>query len=1251
MALSFVTDGQGRTWIGKGSGLSCYNGETYLVYDADGEGGLPEAHIRDLCISGDGTLWIGDNRGVRFLKDGVFRTLENAPRSVVMRVQEYSPGSMLFSSRGGIYMSTPDGTVLSTDLNGLSFTSHLAVAPDGGIWTATHYLENNHVFKLSSSLEVISDMTLPSNVNVVDLSIMESGEVWTVTDHGVLIYDCSTAAQKKTPSSVEELVRGKEALFAKQYQNGSVLLGIKGDGLFGFRPAADRLTRLFPEERLMSDSYACYVSPSGRIWLSNDNGPSRMYWNGDRFTNLITEIQPEYFSSSNEMEVDHNGNLWIARGNWLLGYDPIKDELFQKIYNETGFVLVREEGGKRLWTMIGRGELRVYDLLDGKAVFLGTRKLNGDYIGGFNSDGNGHIWLMRSNDTRFLDSFSEIERIFPVKWDFVQSTMKDRGTGKYYLKSRDGSLYECSDSLIKTDLLLPEIEHPFTIFTGYDGTLYVGTTDDGIYYRRKSDSGFSHLGRGEGLPEDEIRGIIGDRQGIIWIATKSRISRYDPANGSITVFSASGFSAERPFSHNSGVLASDGNVYFCGEGGVAKVDVSRGSGQSSVPEARIDYVSVNGEYLLRNGEKPVLKHDKDNLRFNFSSIGEGLGERRLYSFMMQGLDRAWTVTDNPEASYHSLRPGKYTFTVRSTDSLGNCGTQDSFTFRIKPPFWTSNFAKALYAILTLLLVGSLIRFYIYLSIQREKALSAEEREKMKQDEVDYLTNLTHELRNPLTMIYGPVRQLSADPEIPERERNLLKVVRNSTSMLRNITDEIMNISGDSEVKEPLKVSKTDLSALVGGLAESSRYAFDEKGITLQTSIPGSVSGWADFDKVYKILMNLLTNALKYTPEGGTVKVNLSSEDGYATATVEDNGPGVPAGKEEEIFTRYARLEKDKAKEGSGVGLHYSRSLATIHKGSLIYSPSENGGSTFTLTIPISEGAYGESERTERTSTMELLSKGIASDGDIDHSKKTILVVEDSSEISMYLRYIFSEKFNVFTSPDGGSALKSMMSIVPDLVISDYMMPGMDGMELCRKIKEDDSLHAIPFILLTAKTDTETNKAGLENGADAFVFKPFDPGILMATAEGLIRNRELLQAKALKAVSSYLDGGKGILEGSDGSAFSERDRTFLEKYSSIVKENIPNDGFTIESLAKEMLMSYSSLYAMSKTLTGLTPQAYLVRMRMEEAKRLVCEGSHNLTEISEMVGYGSLSHFSREFKKYYGESPSAFAKGSSVGRPQ
>jgi len=953
MALSFVTDGQGRTWIGKGSGLSCYNGETFLVYDADGEGGLPEAHIRDLTISGDGTLWVGDNKGVRFFKDGVFHTLENAPRSVVMRVLEYSPGSMLFSSVGGLYICTPDGTLRSADLNGLRFTSLLAVAPDGGIWTATHYLENNHVYKLSSSLEVISDITLPSNVNVMDLSIMENGEVWTVTDHGVLIYDCSTAAQKKTPPSVEELVRGREALFAKQYWNGSVLLGIKGAGLFGYRPTTDRVTRLFPEERLMSDSYACYVSPSGRIWLSNDNGPSRMYWNGDRFQNLITEIQPEYFSSSNEMEVDHNGNLWIARGNWLLGYDPIKDELFQKIYNETGFVSVREEVGKRLWAMIGREELRVYDLTDGKAVFHGTRKLNDDYIGGFNSDGNGHIWLTLSNSIRFLDSFSAIERIFPIKSDSVQSMMKDRSTGKFYLKSRDGSLYECSDTLMKTDLLPPEIEHPYSIFTGNDGTLYVGTTDAGIYYRRKSGSIFSHLGKKDGLPEDEIRGIIGDRQGIIWIATKSRISRYDPENGSITVFSASGFSAERPFSHNSGVLASDGNVYFCGEGGVAKVDVSRGSEQSSVPEARIDYVSVNGEYLLRNGEKPVLKHDNDNLRFCFSSLGEGIGERKLYSFMMHGLGRDWTVTDTPEAFYHSLRPGKYTFTVRSTDSLGNCGVQDSFTFRIKPLFWASNFAKALYAILTLLLVGFLIRLYINLSIQREKALSAEEREKMKQDEVDYLTNLTHELRNPLTMIYGPVRQLSADPGIPEKERNLLHVVRNSTSMLRNITDEIMNVSGDSEVKEPLKVSKTDLSALVGGLAESSRYAFDEKSIALQTSIPDSLSGWADFDKVYKILTNLLTNALKYTPEGGEIKIYVGFVYNDAYIKIIDNGIGIAEEDLARIFERFYRVDKARTREmgGTGLGLSIAKEILEQNDSKIDIKSELGKGTEVVIRIP------------------------------------------------------------------------------------------------------------------------------------------------------------------------------------------------------------------------------------------------------------------------------------------------------------
>ncbi|MBQ3881186.1 MAG: helix-turn-helix domain-containing protein [Bacteroidales bacterium] len=1239
MSLAFVTDDAGRTWIGKGDGLSCYNGEFYLVYGGEGDGTvMPEAHVRDLCIGLDGRLWIGDNAGVHYMKDGAFFSLDTGISFVVMRVISYSDGGVVFTSRGGVFRYTSDGNLLNFQRPGLPFTSHVAVAHSGRIWAATAFLGSNCIYALSPSLEKEFEFTLPQDVNVLDLITVGNDEVWVATDSGIFVFSDSSFERKDVPSPVSETVDGKDILFIREVINGrGVILGLRNEGLFAYLPSAERTYRFLEEERLQSWDYNCYVSPSGKIWLSDEKGTTKTYWSDNIFNNLFPTIQPDYYSSANEICTDSKGNIWIARNEWLLGYDPVSESVFQKIHSKKGFVNITIDKRDRIWAMIGRDEISIYDIVDGKAVFYGTRKFHDQWISFVRSDSGGRIWIGTSSGLRMLESGKE--KVFPL--DSINVTLFnsfiDGGTGDLYLHGRDGELYRYSDSLIKVDFLPSYIKSVGLIHTFADGTVCVSSSNDGVFIKSSGDTSFVHLGISEGLPSNEVRGIAGDRDGNLWVATKYRVSKVDTHSLEITNFSVSGFAPAKPFSRTGGYVGADGNVYFGGEGGVAKIDVSRNLQKLENPLTRIDFLSVNDIPIIPVPSSLKLSRKENDLKFCFSPIGENQVDNVTLQFMLKGLDKDWNRSFIPEASYHSLRPGRYTFLVKS-GSNGNVGEASEVSIVIKPHPLASTFAKILYMILILGMATYLVRLYTSINIQKEKARSAEAREQMRKDEVDYLTNVAHELRNPLTMIYGPLNQLSKDPSVPEEDRNLIKASANAASRLREITDEILDISRPSADKDALKVSESDISRVLGGISEGFRYAFKDRNITFATNIPDGLHGWVDTDKFYKILANLLSNAVKYTPEGGhaELSMNLPGEDGMLKVSVSDDGPGIPLDKREAIFERFERLENDA--QGSGIGLHYSRKLAQLHKGDITLSDTVAGGPRFTFDVPILKDAYSDAEIVAdplRTDSLVLETDFV---NKVDPSKKTLLVVEDNPEIRAYLYYIFINTYNVYVMPDAENALENMKVVVPDIILSDYIMPGMDGMGFCKAVKDNPAYCHIPFVLLTGKADSETHTLGLEGGADSFMPKPFDPSVLKATVESLLRAREQFQNKVLS-----MDMESVPSTDDDISAISDRDRSFLSKLAAEVGENISNAGFTIDELSKKMFMSYSSLYASTKTLTGLTPQAYLVRRRMEAAKDLVLEGKHSMTEISEMVGYGSLSHFSREFKKYFGENPSTFSE--------
>ena len=425
------------------------------------------------------------------------------------------------------------------------------------------------------------------------------------------------------------------------------------------------------------------------------------------------------------------------------------------------------------------------------------------------------------------------------------------------------------------------------------------------------------------------------------------------------------------------------------------------------------------------------------------------------------------------------------------------------------------------------------------------------------------------------------------------------------------------------------------------MTENFRFASLEKGLTLSISAPESLPGWYDREKIGKIVTNLLSNAIKYTPEGRSIDVIVRQEGDKALVSVSDDGIGIAEEKRDRIFERFDRLGAEEGTiPGSGIGLSYSHSLAELHKGSLTYLPKHPDGSVFTLSIPLDKASY-DGEIIVRGEEEDVLQDIQFLTPESDESKNgTILIAEDSEDIRLFIRNLLAPSYRVVMAADGLEAKDSLKLGLPDLVISDIMMPGMNGYELCREIKGNSEWSHIPVVLLTAKADAASSIEGLKSGADAYIPKPFDPDYLKAAVESIIRNRRILQERVLNMTKESV---KAEPEKTDEVQLSPKDKVLMEKILDLMEKNMATESFGAEEMASALEMSYSSLYSKMKALTGKTPLFFINNYRMNRAMELLKTRLYTVSEVAYKIGSLSPNTFSRDFKKHFGVTPSSVMK--------
>lgn len=741
--------------------------------------------------------------------------------------------------------------------------------------------------------------------------------------------------------------------------------------------------------------------------------------------------------------------------------------------------------------------------------------------------------------------------------------------------------------------------------------------------------------------------LVGTRSGVsILDIPGSRCFNYNPNNGL-------GMSSAR---EGSLLRLPDGTILIGGTDGIVSFTPplsGMGFISGRTPEVKIDKMFVNNRRYSDSGKAVnfdghlVLCHEQNSISFEITSFDYNKVVPAVYEYRLGGLSQEWQdVASDGKIAFTSLRPGQYTLEVRATrDFSGKEYETASVSFRIRPPWYASPAAVAAY-----ILAASAIIFWIlstiYSKMLLKQQLKAEEKD--NNDRMRFFINLSHELRTPLTIIIGQLELFLKRHATDGADTGSVRSSWRNALKMQEIVSDLLDFEKQSRGYSTLGVCATDMGQFLQGIMDSFSGYAECRDISLRLSCPEEpVKVWIDRGQMRKLMSNLLINAFKFTPGGGTVSIVLGApkrtgKDACAMIMVSDTGCGISQEALPKLFNPFYQDPANRAKTiGTGIGLALCRGIAELHHGTLTAGNNPSGGAVFTLSLPMGDNWFSSDMNVRAVEEDGLPPEPVhgyapvlADDGihRKDSNGYRLLIVEDDADMMAMLQAIFSPEYSIIKASDGKKGLDAARSAQPDIIISDVQMPAMDGIELCRKLKEDFATCHIPVILLTAYASEENRLSGLGAWADDFVSKPFSIELLRAKCRNLLRNREKIRSKFSRSIYD-----------SAGIAANRKDADFLENVISVIDSLLPEQEINVSILSSRMHVSRTLLAKKIKGLTGSTPHEFIENTRMKYAARLLLDGRHNISEVSYEMGFSSPKYFTIRFRKIFGTTPTDFLK--------
>lgn len=1245
---SIEEDLEGNIWIGT-SGAGLYRlprQESERTRDRfhrftrvpDDPRSLSHDHVYDVLVDRGGTVWVGTEAGLN-------RFDRSARGSGFVRYEAnpVSPLGLIDSRISALYEDS-EGRLWIGSVPGLSVF-------DSGRQRITHHYHRYRTYRYGwgEAIALLED---------------RAGRIWMSTHSELMRFDPRTKAFtyfRHDPLDPEG-INSNVPTALLQDRSGVLWIGTNGYGVNLHDPKANRFhTFRRPEDRPSRQAgfsvYTLFEDHAGNIWV--DAG---LLYRWDRKTGAFTSFEttssrPDDFGNTGVWSIveDPPGFLWAGTYEGLYRYE-VATGRYRQYKQRPG-----DPGG-----------------LPGQVVF--------DVI----KDRDGSIWVVTENHLSELvdpevgrfKSYRYNERPTSGQWTFP-STYQD-ADGAFWLGSNQGLVRFdpvtetfrhfrndprnpaiLSHNAVRS--LLPDPREP-------QKYLWIGTAGGGLNRFDFESETFAHFTEKDGLPNNVVYGVLADGGGVLWMSTNKGLSRFDPRTGQFRNYDMNDGLQSNEFNSGAYFKNPRGELFFGGIYGFnyfhpediqdnryAPPIVITGFKRANRYETVRDSAAVLRK-AISESDSLRLSYRDDVITFEFAALDYSAPAKNRYAYRLVGFNEEWVESGSVRsATYTNLPPGSYTFQVKGSNNDGIWNEAGaSLAIFIAPPWWRTWWAYALYAALVLTAIYGLRRYEMgRLLLKNRLAMRQLETEQLR--ELDraksrFFANVSHEFRTPLTLTLGPLDDLRAGlhGELPQPMAEQVELAHRNAARVLGLINQILEVARLEAGRTPLRARRLDLRTLVESAGQAFIPLAERKALTLVVeTTPEPLMLYVDPEHLDKVVSNLLSNALKFTPQEGVVRVIVEADAEAARVLVRDSGPGIPAGDLVRVFERFYRGDDFSARShpGTGIGLALAKELVELHGGTLTVESDLGVGSTFTVTLPrgrahLAPDQLVEDEAVEAwTPRMAPLVQQTAPDnggepsclaeGEIEPAEEdvtTVLIVEDNPDVRAYVKRHLAPRYRVLEAVDGEQGLEMTRGRLPDLVVSDVMMPGLDGYELCRALKEDPETDFIPVILLTARAETEDRLAGLQEHADDYLTKPFDVRELLARVENLIASRKRLRER--------FAGAERVVHPSAVDVEPAYER-FLDQVRAAIENNLSDETFSVERLAREVAQSRGHLHRRLRSLLDESPSELIRRMRLERAAQLIEAGAGSISEIAYSVGFKSVAHFSNCFVEQFGVRPSTY----------
>ncbi|MFA4869354.1 MAG: two-component regulator propeller domain-containing protein [Pedobacter sp.] len=1001
-----------------------------------------------------------------------------------------------------------------------------------------------------------------------------------------------------------------------------------------------------------------YSDRKKRLWIGVKSGRLYVYDKGKPLKNIFVNMPAAGFGLIYTFMEDRNGIMWLGtKGNGLFRAVPIDGAANQyklthyradrrdvnSLSSDLIYALLEDKSG-RIWVATYEQGINLISDAGGNARFVNVFNSFKNYPSGslkvrhLAEDKVGKIWLATTNG-------------------LVIFNPKGKATANYIFNTY-GKIAGDQESLGNNDVQY--------IYRDTRNRMWLGTSGGGLnMVTAVSDKKLKVkvFTKENGLPSDYVLSIVEDNMQNLWLATENGIARLNTVHETFRSYDSYDGLPKTGFSEAASLKLPDGELFFGCINGYITFNPAAITDQKISAKMALTNFQINNKEVNLNGKRPNLNIDINEVKqidlnyneniisIDFAVLDYRSGNKLQYAYRLNGFDTEWqSVKNQRRATYTNLPPGNYLFEVKSMNAdLYESLPAKKLAIHIAPPPWRTAWAYILYVVLLGVLI-EIARRITFTVIRLRNKIALEQR--LTELKLRFFTNISHELRTPLALIVNPIEEISRHEILSVRGRDYINVVmRNADRMVRFI-NQLLYFRKTQSGKMSLKISHTDIIGLVHHIVGHFLELAKEKQIeVLVIAKVKDLYAWVDTEKIDIVIYNLLANALKFTSKNSIVRIKIDenqSEDLF-TIHVIDQGPGVPEDKLEDIFELYYELDKDPGNnlEGTGIGLALCKEIVLLHHGKIEAQNNPDKGLGVKVTLKLGKAHFKNAENISDAVFDDVVThvhQQVVAVPTVERSinqahanRPVVLIVDDNGELRQFLADQLSEFYHVLEAADGKQGLKIAVELIPDLILSDVMMPIMDGIQMLDHLKTNENTSHIPVILLTAKSSVENQIEGLSYGADYYIVKPFQTAFILASIANLLKQRQ-------KVFESLLPDHKIIALSPGEICITSKDEVFLKDIIAIVEKGMVDPDFNIELVAESIGMSRTTFYKKFKSLTNLTPVEFVRQMRLKRAKQFLDTGEHNVSEIAYAVGFNNAKYFGRCFKEDYGISPSEYLKG-------